>query len=79
MYFLYGPVSISLFLCAVGAFAFLTDREPGTLSRMLVAAAAIAVASHLGKRQHDLIACALLLAAVAYAFIVVRSSPAPND
>ncbi len=68
--------SVVLFLVVAVAFLFLTDREPGTISRLLVPCVAAAIANQVGNAGHDLLAWALLGAASVYAVIVVRSHPA---
>jgi xanthine/uracil permease len=73
---IFDIVSVVLFFCGVAAFVFLTDRQPATVSRLLVSGVAVAVANQLGNAEHEILAGALLVAAAVYAFIVVKSHPA---
>lgn len=71
-------VSVALFLCIVAAFLTLTDREGGTVSRLLISGVAIAVGNQIGNAGYGLFAFALMAAGVVYAFIIIRSHPAPK-
>lgn len=73
---IFDIVSVALFFSGVAAFVFLTDRRPGTVSRLLISGVAVAVANQLGNAGHGLLAVALFVAASVYAFIIVRSHPA---
>jgi hypothetical protein len=73
----YDIVSVVLFLCVVAAFLILTDRQPGTVSRLLVSGIAIAVGNQIGNIGQGLLAAALMVAGCVYAFIIVRAHPAP--
>ena len=70
---IYDFSSIVIFAIMVLAFIFLTDRQPGTMSRLLVSGAAIAIANQLGNAGFDLLALALLLASAFYAVTIVRA------
>jgi hypothetical protein len=72
----YDIVSVALFLCIVAAFLILTDRQPGTVSRLLVSGVAIAVGNQLGNAGQGLLAAALMVAGCVYAFIIVHAHPA---
>jgi di/tricarboxylate transporter len=74
----YDIVSVALFLCLVAAFLILTDRQPGTVSRLLVSGVAIAVGNQLGNAGQSLLAAALMAAGCVYAFIIVHAHPAPK-
>ena len=58
----YDIVSVVLFLCLVAAFLILTDRQPGTVSRLLVSGVTIAVGNQLGNAGQGLLAAALMAA-----------------
>jgi hypothetical protein len=73
---IYDLVSVALFLCLVAAFLLLTDRQPTTVSRLLISGVAIAVGNQLGNAGQGVLAAALFLAGVGYAFIIVRAHPA---
>ncbi|MGO9392109.1 XrtV sorting system accessory protein [Rhodoblastus sp.] len=73
---IFDIITVTLFLCGVAAFVFLTDRRPATVSRLLVSGVAVAVANQLGNAGHEYLAGALVVAASAYAVIIVRSHPA---
>jgi hypothetical protein len=72
-------VSVVLFLSVVAAFLTLTDRQPGTVSRLLISSVAIAAGNYVGNAGQGLLAAALMAAGVVYAFIIVRQHPAPKD
>jgi xanthine/uracil permease len=74
----YDIVSVALFLCVVVAFLFLTDRQPGTVSRLLVSGVAIAVGNQLGNAGQGLLAAALMVAGCVYAFIIVHAHSVPK-
>ncbi len=73
---IFDIVSVALFFCGVAAFVFLTDRQPATVSRLLVSGVAVAVGNQLGNADHAFLAGALFVAAAVYAYIVVHSHPA---
>ena len=75
---IYDIVSVVLFLSVVAAFLTLTDRQPGTVSRLLISGVAIAVGNQIGNNGQGLLAVALMAAGVAYAFFIVRQHPAPK-
>ena len=65
-------VTVACFLTIVGAFVFLTDRQPKTLLRLLVPSFAFAVANQLGNDGSKPLAILLILVGLGYAFLVVR-------
>jgi hypothetical protein len=75
---IYDIVSVVLFMSVVAAFLTLTDRQPKTVSRLLISGVAIAVGNQIGNGGQGLLAAALMAAGVAYAFIIVRQHPAPK-
>ena len=70
---IYDVVSVTLFLCVLGGFLFLTGRQPAVLSRLLLSAVAIAVANQLGNAGHNFLACALLVSAGVFGIVAIRS------
>jgi hypothetical protein len=69
---LFDFATVACFLALVGAYFLLTSRSPRTLLRLLLAAIAFAVANQLGNAAYFLSATVLIIAGVAYAFIIVR-------
>lgn len=67
-------VTVACFVVLVLAFFMLTDRDPKTLSRMLMPAIVFALANQLGNAGWTSLAAALIVAGSAYAFFVVRRS-----
>lgn len=65
-------VTIACFLAVVGAFVFLTDRQPKTLMHLMIPAVAFAVANQIGNAGSWPLAILLISAGVGYAFLVVR-------
>jgi len=68
---LFDFVTVACFLVVVGAFVFLTERDTKTLTRMMVAAIAFAVANQLGNRGAGVFAILLIGAGLGYAVLVV--------
>ncbi len=69
---IYDFVTVGCFLIVVGAFVFLTDRQPRTLMHLLVPAVSFAVANQLGNAGSQWLAIVLIAAGLGYAFLVVR-------
>ena len=69
---IYDFVTIACFLCVVGAFVFLTDRDSKTLAHLLVPAIAFAVANQLGNAGSSVLAILLIAAGVVYSFLIIR-------
>ena len=68
---LFDFVTVACFLVVVGAFVFLTERDTKTLTRMMVAAIAFAVANQMGNRGAGVLAILLIGAGLGYAALVV--------
>jgi hypothetical protein len=68
---LFDFVTVACFLVVVGAFVFLTERDTKTLTRMMVAAIAFAVANQIGNRGAGVLAILLIGAGLGYAVLVV--------
>jgi hypothetical protein len=68
---LFDFVTVACFLVVVGAFVFLTERDTKTLTRMMVAAIAFAVANQVGNRGAGALAILLIGAGLGYAVLVV--------
>jgi hypothetical protein len=68
---LFDFVTVACFLVVVGAFVFLTERDTKTLTRMMVAAIAFAVANQMGNRGAGVLAILLIGAGLGYAVLVV--------
>ena len=68
---LFDFVTVACFLVVVGAFVFLTERDTKTLTRMMVAAIAFAVANQLGNQGAAVLAILLIGAGLGYAVLVV--------
>jgi hypothetical protein len=68
---LFDLVTVACFLVVVGAFVFLTERDTKTLTRMMVAAIAFAVANQIGNRGAGVLAILLIGAGLGYAVLVV--------
>jgi hypothetical protein len=75
---IYDIVSVVLFLSVVAAFLTLTDRQPGTVWRLLISGVAIAVGNLIGNNGQGILAAGLMAAGVAYAVLIVRQYPAPK-
>lgn len=71
---LFDLVTVACFLVLVLAFFMLTDRDPRTLSRMLIPVIVFAIANQLGNAGWTTFAAALIVAGSAYAIFVVRHS-----
>jgi hypothetical protein len=68
---IFDIVTVACFLVVVGACVFLTERDPKTLARMMVAAIALAVANQLGNQGAGVLAILLIGAGLGYAVLVV--------
>jgi hypothetical protein len=69
---LFDVVTVTCFAALVLAFFNFTDRDPKTLSHMVISAIAFAVANQLGNAGWTALATALILAGSTYAVVVVR-------
>jgi hypothetical protein len=65
-------LTVLCFLCVAVAYFVLTDREIGTLVRLLISGVAFAVANQLGNAGSTVLAAILVVAGGAYAVLVVR-------
>ena len=75
---IYDFVTVACFLGVVGAFVFLTERDPKTLAHLLVPAIAFAVANQLGNKGLGLLAALLIAAGVGYTIIIIRGGVVPG-
>ena len=69
---IYDFVTVACFLGVVGAFVFLTERDPKTLAHLMVPAVAFAVANQLGNAGSGVLAILLIGAGVGYTILVIR-------
>jgi hypothetical protein len=69
---IYDFVTVACFLGVVGAFVFLTERDPKILAHLLVPAIAFAVANQLGNAGSPVLAVLLIVAGVGYSFLIIR-------
>lgn len=72
----FDVITVTCFAGLVLAFFQFTDRETRTLVHLLLAGIVFAVANQVGNAGAIILASILILAGAAYAFLVVRSSPA---
>jgi hypothetical protein len=56
----------------VGAFFFLTARQPRTLLHLLLAGIAFAVANQLGNAGYDFFGWILIAVGIGYSIIIIR-------
>jgi hypothetical protein len=68
----YDFVTVACFLGVVGAFVFLTDRDPKTLAHLCVPAIVFAVANQVGNAGSSVLASLLIAAGVGYAILIIR-------
>lgn len=72
----FDVITVTCFAGLVLAFFQFTDRETRTLVHLLLAGIVFAVANQVGNAGAVILASILILAGAAYAFLVVRNSPA---
>ena len=70
----FDVVTVTCFAGLVLAFFQFSDRETRTLLHFLVAGIVFAVANQVGNAGVTILALALILAGIGYAFLVVRNS-----
>jgi len=68
----YDFVTVACFLGVVGAFVFLTDRDPKMLVHLMIPAIAFAIANQLGNAGSSVLAVLLIIAGVGYTVIIIR-------
>lgn len=76
---IYDLVTITCFIGVVGAFVFLTERDPRTLGHLLVPAIAFAVANQLGNAGSGALALLLMAAGLGYAALIVGAGAVSRD
>jgi len=69
---LFDYLTIACFFGLVGAFFFLTHREPRTLIRLIISGLAFAIANQIGNSGLTLLALVLIVAGAGYALLVVQ-------
>jgi hypothetical protein len=70
---LFDFATVACFLGLVGAFFLLTSQSYRALLHLLLSGIALAVANQLGNARYELTGVILIVAAIGYAFIVVRA------
>ena len=68
---LFDFVTLACFLAMAGAFFILTDRQPRTLLRVVLAGVAFAVANQLGNAGYVSLGLILIIVGIGYATIVI--------
>jgi hypothetical protein len=69
-------VTVACFLGLTFVFFQWTKREPRTLIQFMICGVAFAIANQLGNANYTLLGAALTVAAIGYAFLIVRGETA---
>lgn len=68
---IYDYVTVGCFVVMVGAFLFVTRRDPQTLAHLMISAVLFAIANQLGNAGSNALAVILIVAGIVYAVIIV--------